>query len=160
MEDENDLEKIILTSITNVNNNLGNFYKETIYQNGLNLELNMNGLITRTEVTFPIKYKNIEIGFERADIVIYNSINYNPLTIIELKSQTTRLNNKDFNQLYRYINNINVEEGFIINFYERLEIFKIKKTHKVKDTVKSNLDNSYVLQNMQDIFSKTVNNNI
>jgi GxxExxY protein len=81
------MEKLI-ECIRTVSNELGNHYKENIYQSALYVELNLKGYMVQTEVIVPIFYKNVYIGFERADIVIYNN---DSIVIIELKSQNSRL---------------------------------------------------------------------
>ena len=81
------------------------------------------GYYCGTEVIIPIYYKGVYIGFERADIVIYNEIApYNINLIIELKSQNTRLMNKETVQLKKYLKNVNCERGILVNFYETPEI--------------------------------------
>ena len=65
------MNKIIIDSIKEVERQLGNHYKENIYQNALFIELNKKNLTCQTEVIVPIYYDNIQIGFERADILVY-----------------------------------------------------------------------------------------
>ena len=79
----------IIKHVLEVSSNLGNYYKENVYQSALSVELQMNGKIIQTEVVVPIIYKGVNIGFERADIVLYEDgiLKY----IIELKSQSSRL---------------------------------------------------------------------
>tara|TARA_B100000427_G_scaffold329774_2_gene347673 strand:+ start:655 stop:1068 length:414 start_codon:yes stop_codon:yes gene_type:complete len=113
----------VLNCIKKVKVELGDFYKENIYQNALRIELERLGYYCGTEVIIPIHYKGVYIGFERADIVIYNEIApYNINLIIELKSQNTRLMNKETVQLKKYLKNVNCERGILVNFYETPEI--------------------------------------
>ena len=121
----------ILKCIRTVESELGNHYKENIYQYALYVELNSNGYIVQTEVICPIFYKEVYVGFERADMVIYTSdgkIDY----ILELKSQNSRLANKEIMQLRKYLKNMNCEKGLLINFYETLEIIKVDKESSQK----------------------------
>tara|TARA_B100000674_G_C37782618_1_gene887924 strand:+ start:507 stop:899 length:393 start_codon:yes stop_codon:yes gene_type:complete len=113
----------IVEYIRNVNNELGNHYKENIYQNALYYEINNNGYIAQTEVIVPIFYKDFYVGFERADIVHYE--NNNVKLIIELKSQNQRLGSKEINQLRKYMTNLKCEKGILVNFYETLEIINV-----------------------------------
>ena len=62
------MEKI-LECINVVNKELGNHYKENIYQYALYVELNLRGYLVQTEVIVPIFYKGVYVGFERADVV-------------------------------------------------------------------------------------------
>ena len=115
--------KNVLMCIKNVKTELGDFYKENIYQNALRIELERLGYYCGTEVIIPIHYKGIYIGFERADIVIYECIApYDIKLIIELKSQNTKLSNKETVQLKKYLNNVKCEKGILVNFYEVPEI--------------------------------------
>lgn len=117
------MEKI-LECIKTVEKELGNHYRENIYQFALYMELNLNGYLVQTEVMIPIYYKGFYVGFERADIVIYNQerkIQY----ILELKSQNSRLASKEITQLRKYLKNTGCEIGILVNFYESLEIIKV-----------------------------------
>jgi len=117
------MEKI-LECIHTVEKELGNHYRENIYQFALYIELNLNGYLVQTEVMIPIYYKGVYVGFERADIVIYNQegkIQY----ILELKSQNSRLASKEITQLRKYLKNTCCEIGILVNFYESLEIIKV-----------------------------------
>ena len=109
--------------IKEVQSNLGNHYKENVYQNALYYELNNNGYTCQTEVVVPIVYKNFHVGFERADVVIYQD--GTPVFIIELKSQNQRLANKEIQQLKKYMKNLDCNCGILVNFYDTLEITRI-----------------------------------
>ena len=115
------MDDIILNSLNKVSDKLGNYYRENVYQNALILELRKNGLICQTEVIINILYDNIYVGFERADIVIYNKEN-KIFRILELKSQTSKISNKEINQLRSYLNNTGCSKGYVVNFYEKLNI--------------------------------------
>ena len=112
----------IVNCIKTVSNELGFHYKENIYQSALYLEMNLKGYITQTEVIAPIIYKGYYLGFERADIVVYNKEG-KITNIMELKSQNARITSKEINQLRKYLKNLNCETGILVNFYETLEIY-------------------------------------
>ena len=113
----------VLTCIKKVKVELGDFYKENIYQIALRMELDRLGYYCGTEVIIPIYYSGVYIGFERADIVIYESVSpYSIKLIIELKSQNTKLTNKETVQLKKYLKNVKCEKGMLVNFYETPEI--------------------------------------
>ncbi len=114
----------VIDCIKMVSNELGGHYKENIYQSAMYLELNLNGYITQTEVVVPIIYKGYYLGYERADIVLYNK-NCEITNILELKSQNSRITAKEINQLRKYLKNLNCETGILINFYENLEIYEV-----------------------------------
>lgn len=116
----------IISIIKNVTTVLGNHYKESIYQSALMVDFNNNNYIVQSEVVLPIKYQNVTVGYERADIVIYQ--NFEPSLVLELKSQNSRLGSKEIGQIRRYMNNLNCEKGILVNFYETLEIIEVDKT--------------------------------
>lgn len=119
----------IISIIKNVTTVLGNHYKESIYQSALMVDFNNNNYVVQSEVVLPIKYQNVTVGYERADIVIYE--NFEPSLVLELKSQNSRLGSKEIGQIRRYMNNLNCEKGILVNFYETLEIVEVGKTsHK------------------------------
>ncbi len=116
----------VLECIKTVSGELGGYYKENIYQSALYLELNLRGQITQTEVVVPIIYKGYYLGFERADIVLYNS-GGKITNILELKSQNSRITSKEINQLRKYLKNLNCNNGILVNFYETLEIYEVNQ---------------------------------
>ena len=116
----------IVDCIKNVEHILGNHYKENIYQFALYTELNLRGYMVQTEVIVPVYYKSVYVGFERADLVIYNK-DATIMCILELKSQNARLGNKEINQLRKYLNNTSTEYGILVNFYESLEMVRVNK---------------------------------
>ena len=121
----------IVNCIKTVSNELGFHYKENIYQSALYLEMNLKGYITQTEVIAPIIYKGYYLGFERADIVVYNKEG-KITNIMELKSQNARITSKEINQLRKYLKNLNCETGILVNFYETLEIYIVTQASSRK----------------------------
>ena len=121
----------ILECIYTVEKELGKHYKENIYQYALYVELNLRGYLVQTEVMLPIHYKGVYVGFERADIVIYDTSG-NIACILELKSQNARLGSKEIMQLRKYLKNTGCENGILINFYESLEIVNVDHSFSQK----------------------------
>lgn len=115
---------------------LGGGYKENLYQTALSIEYSNTGINHSLEVVIPVLYKGQYIGFERADIVIYN--NSVSSVIIEIKAQHTAVSKKEFNQLNKYLVNTNTNTGYLVNFFSTptkitpntivkyLEIYKIE----------------------------------
>lgn len=93
-------------------NELGPYYKEHIYVNAMCIHLREHNYLFRTEVIVPIMYKNIQLGYERADIIIYEPFQ----CVIEFKAQTQNLSKKELNQLNKYQINLNIQYGILINF--------------------------------------------
>ena len=91
---------------------LGSSYKEHIYVNAMCIHLRNENYLFQTEVIVPINYKGVQLGYERADIVIYEPIQ----CILEFKAQTQTLSKKEVNQLLKYMKNSNINNGILINF--------------------------------------------
>jgi GxxExxY protein len=91
---------------------LGPSYKENIYVNAMCIHLRNENFVFRSEVIVPINYMGIQLGYERADIVIYEPVK----CIIEFKSQTQSISKKEMTQLTKYKQNLEFENGILINF--------------------------------------------
>ena len=129
----------IIECIKRVEKELGNYYKENIYQFALYTELNLSGYLVQSEVIVPIFYKGVYVGFERADLVVYNKegkIEY----ILELKSQGTRVGSKEIVQLKKYLKNLSCNNGILVNFHDSLEI-----VHVTQETSQKILRDSFHL---------------
>jgi GxxExxY protein len=74
-------------------NDLGSNYKEHIYVNAICIHLRNENFLFQTEVIVPIIYQDIQLGYERADIVIYEPIK----CILEFKAQKIFLKKKLIN---------------------------------------------------------------
>jgi len=116
----------IITIIKNVSTAMGNHYKENVYQNALMVDFNNKNYIVQSEVVLPIKYQQVIVGYERADIVIYDE--FKPFIVLELKSQNSRTGTKEISQIRKYMSNLECETGILVNFYESLEITEVYHT--------------------------------
>lgn len=107
---------------------LGTSYKEHIYVNAMVTHLRNENYLFQTEVIVPINYNGVQLGYERADIVIYEPIK----CILEFKSQTQSVSKKEVAQLTKYKKNLDIKDGILINFgningkLEYTEIFENK----------------------------------
>lgn len=93
-------------------NKLGNSYKEHIYVSAMCIHLRNENYKFQTEVIVPIIYEGMQLGYERADIIIYEPFK----CIIEFKAQTNNLSKKELTQLQKYQQNLDIEDGLLINF--------------------------------------------
>ena len=66
----------------------------------------------------------MQLGYERADIIIYEPFN----CIIEFKAQTNLLSKKELVQLQKYQQNLNIEDGLLINFGCSKNILEINES--------------------------------
>lgn len=116
----------IKESANNIYKCLGPGYKEHIYVSALNIHLHENNCLFNNEVIVPIIYKNVQLGYERADTIIYNPCKI----ILEFKSQNNKLSSKEINQLQKYLKNYNNGEfniGILLNFNNNLEFIVVNK---------------------------------
>lgn len=91
---------------------LGSHYKEHIYVSAMCIHLRSAKFLFGNEVIVPIMYKGVQLGYERADIIIYEPVK----CVIEFKAQTQSLSKKELNQLIKYQNNMDIQYGILINF--------------------------------------------
>uniref|UniRef100_A0A6C0LH73 GxxExxY protein n=1 Tax=viral metagenome TaxID=1070528 RepID=A0A6C0LH73_9ZZZZ len=91
---------------------LGSSYKEHIYVNAMCIHLRNENYLFQTEVIVPINYKGVQLGYERADIIIYEPIK----CILEFKAQTQSIAKKEIAQLTKYKKNLDINDGILINF--------------------------------------------
>jgi len=109
---------------------LGPCYKEHIYVTAMCTHLRQEQYLFNTEVIIPINYNGIQLGYERADIVIYEPFQ----CIIEFKSQTQSIAKKEITQLSKYLKNLNIDNGILINFGNlncNLEFYQNKKNNVI-----------------------------
>lgn len=93
-------------------NELGTSYKEHIYVNAMCIHLRNENFLFQTEVIVPINYMGVQLGYERADIVIYEPIK----CILEFKAQTQNISKKEIAQISKYKKNLLINNGILINF--------------------------------------------
>jgi GxxExxY protein len=101
---------------------LGPGHTEKIYHNALVHELRLKrGLFDNVESgkIIPINYKNINVGYCEADIVLTNP---EQTIVIELKAQKSPLSETDENQVKKYMRLLDTSSGFLINFGNTLQI--------------------------------------
>jgi GxxExxY protein len=117
-----EFEKIIEICI-NILAELKTGFNEVVYQKALELELRLLNVSYESERVIPIIYKELQIGFGRADIIINNEI------ILELKA-VGKLNIKATDQLENYLKFTGLKKGIVINFSQsdgNLEYIEVKK---------------------------------
>lgn len=127
----------IVSYAENIYKELGIGYKEHIYVNAMITHLHKDNILYANEVIIPINYNGMQLGYERADIIIYEPEQY----ILEFKAMNTNITKKDSNQLEKYLKNMNFSNGILLNFgYNKLEVNKILNIGK--DNTKNTIDNT------------------
>ena len=94
-----------------VGNKLGKGFSETVYQEGIALNLRKSSIDYSKEVVLPITYEQIVIGNVRADIVLPNDE-----IIIECKAIDGNLKQSHIPQLINYLEITNYTSGILVNF--------------------------------------------
>ena len=130
----------IKSCINKVYDTLGYGYKEHIYASAMAVELRNLNYKFQSEVISPIMYENMQIGYERADIVIYEPIK----CVLEFKAQTASLQKKEKIQLKKYLLNLDISTGLLINFGNTVEIIDIYKEDTEKHSVIDVQDHSVI----------------
>lgn len=78
--------------------------REQVFQSALEAELQSRRMVTRRELVMPVHYAGVPLGHDvrgREDLVVLEEGAH---VIVEIK-QARRLEQKDFCQLYRYLDN-------------------------------------------------------
>ena len=111
-----------------VHKTLGPGFLESVYENALKVELERNGLNYKTQVAFPVVYKDHHIKDFVCDMVVDNKI------IIELKA-LKNLSDIERAQVINYLKVTHLELTLLINFgkksleYERLVLTRDQENH-------------------------------
>ncbi|AZA89596.1 GxxExxY protein [Chryseobacterium nakagawai] len=107
---ENEISFYIRKSIFSVYNELGPGLLEKVYEKVLAYELENNGLSVKTQVSIPIKFKDIIIDSSFiADIIVEDKV------IIEIKS-IPEIASVHHKQLLTYLKLTNLKLGILVNF--------------------------------------------
>ena len=130
------IRKHVAKSIASVAAQLGVGHSERVYQKALSIELYKNGISHTTEHHVPIRYDNMNIGSERADILVEDARHL--LYVIELKATEASIWKRGkppstgnhfppaHVQLLKYIRFLGHSErrrvctGFVVNFQQTL----------------------------------------
>ena len=111
------LTKEIIGGLFEVHNELGPGFTEQIYHQATLHEMELRGLKTVTEKECVVKYKDMEVGKYRTDIIIEDKV------IIELKA-ISDLNENHEAQLISYLKATGLKVGLLINFSKKRLEFK------------------------------------
>ncbi len=94
-----------------VHQELGHGFPEIIYQRGLAVELQREGLAYQGEIHLPVFYKDVSIGSRRADFLIDNYV------LVELKA-VNELTDLHCAQAINYLKAYRLEVALLVNFGE------------------------------------------
>ena len=121
------MSKAIIDAAKYVYSTLGAGHEEAIYRDAMSIELQDRGFTVKTEAPVSIKYrskkgKNMIVGSGKIDLYIMKSEKY---TVVELKTvgrilkeggKKTKEQTKEYIQLKKYLEALDIENGMLINF--------------------------------------------
>ena len=111
-------EKVISGAFA-VSNSLGHGFLEAVYKNALMVELEARDLSVRKEQSFPVRYRDKQVGFYLADLVVESQV------IIELKAVDS-LSQNHTAQVLNYLKASQLPIGILLNYGKpRLEMKRI-----------------------------------
>ena len=112
-----ELTKEIIGIFYNVYNELGYGFLERVYQNAMFIELKQNGFDIEVQKKIQVFYKEHEVGWYIADIVVNNCV------ILELKAQDALVKANE-SQLINYLKATECEVGLLLNFGKKPELIR------------------------------------
>ena len=112
-----ELTRKIIGCAMQVHSALGNGFQEVIYQNALEIEMELQGIKFEREKQMSIYYKERQIGTRYADFFV------NGLIMVELKA-IAQLEDVHLAQAINYLEAYNKEIGLLINFGGQSLVFK------------------------------------
>jgi len=121
------MSKAIIDAANYVYSTLGAGHEEVIYRDAMSIELQERGFTVKTEAPISIKYtskkgKTMIVGSGKIDLYIIKAGKY---TVVELKTvslilkeggKKTKEDTKEYIQLKKYLNALDIENGMLINF--------------------------------------------
>ena len=121
------MSKTIIDAAKYVYSTLGAGHEEAIYRDAMSIELQDRGFTVKTEAPVSIKYrskkgKDMIVGSGKIDLYIMKSAKY---TVVELKTvgrilkeggKKTKEQTKEYIQLKKYLEALDIENGMLINF--------------------------------------------
>ncbi len=99
----------VIGAAIEVHRTLGPGYLESVYEEALCVELNLQGILHKAQVTFTLNYKNHKVGEGRLDLLIEDEL------IVELKAVDS-LAPIHSAQIISYLKATGKNLGLLINF--------------------------------------------
>ena len=111
----------VIGAFFEVHNTLGFGFLEQIYVGALAIELRERGHLVDLEVSVPVSYKGVEIGWQRVDMLV------DGILVVELKS-TAELHPSARRQLLNYLCATRLELGLLLHFGTSARFHRIVAT--------------------------------
>ena len=120
--ERNELDKLterIIGIAIEIHSRLGPGFIEKIYEKAMAYELRKNDIKFNEQAEISVKYKTVELGQQRVDLLVENKV------IVELKC-VSELSDIHFAQMLSYLKTTDKRVGLILNFAEnRLKIKRV-----------------------------------
>ncbi|MBR9701714.1 GxxExxY protein [Candidatus Pacearchaeota archaeon] len=94
---------------------LGSGYSEEVYEKAMEVGLRLAKIPYENQRVLPIFYKNFAVGTSKPDLIVKDTDGGEKI-ILELKATPTQTGMKEEVQLQKYLQNLKMKKGIIINF--------------------------------------------
>lgn len=94
---------------------LGSGYSEEVYEKAMEVGLRLAKIPYENQRVLPVFYKNFAVGTSKPDLIVKDTDGGEKI-ILELKATPTKIGMKEEVQLQKYLQNLKMKKGIIINF--------------------------------------------
>ena len=115
---DRELTAAVIGSFYEVYNTLGYGFLELVYRRALVCELRARGLDVAEEVSAIVRYKGIEAGIYRLDLLVGRRV------VVEIKA-TESLHQSAKRQLLNYLRVTSLEVGLLLHFGREAQFFRV-----------------------------------
>jgi GxxExxY protein len=122
----NDLTYRIIGAAMNVHNEIGSGFKEEVYENALEIELNNQGIAVQRQYPVPVEFHGEQIALFYLDLYIEDQV------VVEVKALWHQLTNDENAQVINYLKATGAPVGLLFNFGRRK--LEYKRIFPPKDT--------------------------
>ena len=111
----------ILEACSEVSNELGAGFLESVYEKSLFVALTQRGLAVRAQVPLKVRFRNVIVGDFFADLLVTESV------LIEIKA-VSRILAEHKAQVINYLKATGIPTGLLVNFgTHRIEYYRLHK---------------------------------
>ena len=96
---------------------LGSGYNEEVYEKAMEVGLRLAKIPYENQRVLPVFYKNFAVGTSKPDLIVKDTDGGEKI-ILELKATTSETGLKEEVQLQKYLQNLKMKKGIIINFLQ------------------------------------------
>jgi len=94
---------------------LGSGYSEEVYEKAMEVGLRLAKIPYENQRVLPVFYKNFAVGTSKPDLIVKDTDGGEKI-ILELKATSSPTGMKEEVQLQKYLQNLKMKKGIIINF--------------------------------------------